>query len=378
MLSTTNVLGEEAVERAEQQLSGAARAFPLLLAVLATGTSIWVSAIAGYERGADEAERIAWIALGLVMLLAAHLIPALYRRMGHFMRIPAIGVWVISLAATSYGHATFFVNAQQDAGAARAASMATPVEVAMPSAGRGLTDIARDQAATERQLARAYARVCERQCASLIATRKGLEAKRKALGVEFSEATKRESQADAAEARKAKLEARADALRSDPVTLRLSQMTGIASSTIDLTVALGLGLLVECVACLMWTIVLGNPHRATTARTLVMQPASPAADDRDASLAVAVAPPAATSEDPPKFTLIQGGAGDEVTGEMLDAVERVEAAVAVGAIRPTVKEIREFLACGQSWASAVRKAGLARWRLDDVDLPRHRSVAASR
>ncbi|WP_069301953.1 hypothetical protein [Burkholderia sp. CQ001] len=53
------------------------RLIALILALGATGTSAWISIVAGIERGGTSAERAAWAAVALVVLLAAHLLPAM-------------------------------------------------------------------------------------------------------------------------------------------------------------------------------------------------------------------------------------------------------------------------------------------------------------
>lgn len=84
------------------------RPIALTLAFCATGTSAWISIVAGFERGGTTAERAAWAAVALVVLLAAHLLPALTRGEPMQIKLPALMLWVVCLVGTGYGHATFF------------------------------------------------------------------------------------------------------------------------------------------------------------------------------------------------------------------------------------------------------------------------------
>jgi hypothetical protein len=77
------------------------------LAVTATATSACIAVIAGSERGGEPVERAAWIFIGLILLLSAHLLPALARTAGSHVRCAAAFLWPGAVWATSYGHAIF-------------------------------------------------------------------------------------------------------------------------------------------------------------------------------------------------------------------------------------------------------------------------------
>ncbi|WP_244122380.1 hypothetical protein [Burkholderia latens] len=118
----------------------------LVLALGATGTSAWISIVAGIERGGTSAERVAWAAVALVALLAAHLLPALTRGEPLQIKLPAMALWLVCLVGTGYGHATFFLSAQQHAGAQRASAIETLRPNAQAEPGRPRDVVARDQA----------------------------------------------------------------------------------------------------------------------------------------------------------------------------------------------------------------------------------------
>ncbi|MDF6619159.1 hypothetical protein NLP61_25765, partial [Escherichia coli] len=50
-----------------------------VLSIAATGTAICVSVLAGWQRGGSLAERLVWVAIGVVLVASAHLLPALVR-----------------------------------------------------------------------------------------------------------------------------------------------------------------------------------------------------------------------------------------------------------------------------------------------------------
>ncbi|WP_233890195.1 hypothetical protein [Paraburkholderia flagellata] len=352
---------------ASQQASAPpiSRAFALLLALLATCTSIWIAVIAGWDRGGQLGERLAWVLIGLVLLLGAHLIPALCSRASPLVRVPALCIWLVSMAATGYGHATFFVLAQQHSGALRAAALRSDFAAPVPIAGRTPADVAMERAKVTRDLARVNAQTCEQRCAGLRVTRTALTAKLAALDVEFGEATRRERLADDARAQQERFEARVDAARIDPVTARIAQTFGVATGTVDLCLALSFGLLLECVACIGWLLALregsasGNGSRNATTG-LAVPPIADAADAAPAySDVVAASQPTACS--PMQAT---GKTGTESETSPSADLARVEAAVEAGDIRLTVMEIRGFLRCSQSRALKMRRHLMSRPSLE--------------
>lgn len=49
------------------------------LAISATATALSLSVLAGWQRGGTWPERLIWIAIGVVLVTSAHLLPALVR-----------------------------------------------------------------------------------------------------------------------------------------------------------------------------------------------------------------------------------------------------------------------------------------------------------
>src|SRR5258706_15974011 len=91
-----------------------------LLAVTATGTAVCLSLLAGWQRGGTLSERVVWVTLGIVLVVSAHLLPTLIRGAPVAVRVMGHLLWGACMVTACYGHATFFVLAQQHAGDARA------------------------------------------------------------------------------------------------------------------------------------------------------------------------------------------------------------------------------------------------------------------
>lgn len=126
-----------------------------LLAIAATTTAACLSIQSGMQRGGLPVERALWVAVGVVLVIAAHLLPALCRPLGWCVRAVGAVIWIGCVAATCYGHAVFFLASARHAGEIRAASIP-----AITPRGRDLTAIARDRADAIARLARANARRC--------------------------------------------------------------------------------------------------------------------------------------------------------------------------------------------------------------------------
>ncbi|MBB5462917.1 hypothetical protein [Paraburkholderia sp. Cpub6] len=297
---------------------------PALLAFAATATAVCLSILAGWQRGGWMVERALWIAVGVVLVVAAHLLPALCRPHGWRLRIVGAALWLACMAATCYGHAVFFLMAQKHAGELRAA--AVPV---VGTTGRDLTTIAADRAGVVARLARVSERRCSNQCAGIRIERTGLAARLDALDVEMAEAKRAESASDRADAAH-------DAALADPVTGALTAF-GLPAPRADLIAGLAFAAVLEAVACFAWLLAL-----------------APAAVPE---IAVTPALQASNAEPVTVVTTVSNGTApvESVAAGQLDDAARVATAIATGEIRSTVAAIRKFLGCSQATAQAVRK-----------------------
>ncbi|WP_278500182.1 hypothetical protein [Paraburkholderia fungorum] len=325
--------------------------------------------MAGTERGGLQSERLAWTAVGIVLLLGAHLIPALTRGAAARVRVPALLLWLVCMLSTGYGHATFFLAAQRHAGDARAAAVQRSADLVSPPsmAGRSPDVIARDQARVTQALAAAQAQRCTQRCDALTLRRKDLSAQLAALHVEAAEAQRREQAADRALAARDRLQAREDLARADPVTARAAGLLHVQRDSLDLMMALCFGWMIEAVACLSWMLGLPQPApKSVHAGETVT--AGHAGQASGSATVTQVSPPQKTA------VAVDTGSNAPVTGGSDNApahgnrphgdypyrgpnaeLLKLTGAITSGAVRPTVKDIRRFMQCSQQRAMQLRR-----------------------
>lgn len=333
-----------------------ARRWTAALAAAATATALCLSVLAGWQRGGTLPERIVWLATGVVLVVCAHLLPALVRDTPLRVRLMGCVLWAACLATACYGHTVFFVFAQQHAGEQRAATAAV-APVAAPH--RNLTAVMADRAAVMRQLAWIDAQHCSRDCTVRAARRLTLAARLEALDAEAADVRRSQAADDRTVAQR-------DALLADPVTSRLAALLGTTAVRVDLVSGLAFAAVLEGVACLLWWLALRPaPLPGTVAAvapvtsvTDTMSPAITAVADSHVGMTVsreAVAESRAdvsaghdavtdSSDDPVADAVVSG-----------DDVARLAHDIAAGRVRPTVADIRRHLGCSQSRAIALRR-----------------------
>nr|WP_086973039.1 hypothetical protein [Caballeronia glebae] len=283
-----------------------------------------MSVLAGWQRGGELPERVVWVAIGVVLVVCAHLLPALCRYSPWSVRGIGSLLWIACMATACFGHATFFVLAQQHAGERRASSLVPEVTNTVP-ASRNLTAIMIDRANVARQLAIADAQRCPRECAALKVRHVALAATLDALNAEADDVRRREASDDRGKRRR-------DALTVDPVTGRLATLLGTTISRVDLLSGLTFAAVLEGVACLLWSLAL-KPRQAAVTTPSVTDPAASGHEPVSPSHGTVNAPvsPAATE------------------------VMRLARDVAAGRVRATVSDIRRHLGCSQAKAIALRR-----------------------
>jgi hypothetical protein len=317
----------------------------LVLAAGATATALSLSVLAGWQRGGSMPERVVWVAIGVVLVVGAHLLPALVRDAPWRVRATGCLLWVTCLATTCYGHTVFFVLAQEHAGERRAS---TAIAATSAQTGRSLTVVMSERATVTRQLAFAQAQRCVRDCGLLDARRTTLAAKLDALDAERDDIRRRQSQDDRSTAQR-------DALRADPVASRLAALLGTTTARVDLLSGLAFAAVLEGVACLLWTVALRSSHstEAVMDGTRMTQPAVAAVTalkSVDASSTVgseAVTCSYERPEDPVPPLSVTDAADDDVS--------KLTREIAAGRVRATVVDIRRHLGCSQARAVALRR-----------------------
>lgn len=300
--------------------SGYPSRWTFLLATGATATAICMSALAGWQRGGSLPERLVWVAIGVVLVVCAHLLPALCRSTPLFMRGVGTLLWVACMATACYGHATFFLLAQQHAGERRASSVAPVVTGTMP-VGRTLTAVMNERASVTRQLATANVQRCPRDCPFLTVRRAALSARLDALNAEADDVRRMQAVGDQAEERR-------DALRTDPVTARLAALVGTTVPRIDLISGLAFAAVLEGVACLLWGLALDR------------QPGE-------------VETPAVTPDVVSDHHVVTSGPAPVSATD--PEVIKLANDIAAGRVRTTVSDIRRHLGCSQAKAVSLRR-----------------------
>ncbi|KVU84275.1 hypothetical protein WK76_24930 [Burkholderia ubonensis] len=375
---------------------------PVLLGSLATGTALCMSAIAGWERGAWLPERLLWVALGMVLTACAHFIPTMCRTATRSVGVAALLLWLGCTVAGSYGHATFFLIAQQHAGAARAAGVTMPANATVEP----VAPLVKARLDVEAALVRLDARTCARNCDELHRRRTQLEAKATWLNAQIEDARRANAAVAETLAERTNAATQRALLRSDPVTARLAVTLGVPESRIDLAIGVILAAVLEGVACLCWLV--ASESCVAPARLRVASPAMASHDqhgagastadvsreqshDCDCSVALldkglregshalagdATLPvtevvmdsvtPVATTEDESRrrndgqmrLDAVAERAPSMTTsgqGPESDLVVTVMRGVATGRVRGTVAEIRRHLGCSQARAIQLRR-----------------------
>lgn len=329
---------------------GASRA----LAVAATGTALCLSVLAGWQRGGALAERLVWVAIGVVLVACAHLLPALVRGASIGVRSVAAVLWLACMAAACLGHATFFVVAQQHVGESRVLAAPVPEPAA---ASRSLTAVMAERADVTARLATVTAQHCPRDCPTLEARRVTLIARLAALDAEVEDVRRQMAERDHATTQR-------DARLTDPVTARLAALLGTTVARVELLTALAFAAILEGTACLLWALTLVSRQCSEAPVALSHAPVVAPAEPLTAAVACATdvtAPPVTAVTPGANETTGSHGPHDApVTPHPADAsqdsdVTRLAQAIATGQLRPTVNGIRQFLGCSQARAITLRR-----------------------
>lgn len=346
----------------------------LALAIAATSTAACMSMLAGWQRGGWLAERLVWVATGLVLVTSAHLLPALLRGTPALVRVMGSVLWVACLATACIGHAVFFVSAQRHAGELRVSALPAAQP---PTAARSLTTVMAERAAVTAQLAAANARYCTGTCTTLEARRTTLAARVDALNAEADD-IRRQQIADQ------RITTRRDALRADPITSRLAALLGVPVALIDLLFGSLFAAVLEGVACLLWMVALSSPSLP-----VVREPTPPViatvATTADATALMTEVAANVTNAIPPAVAPVTASHADGTLRRKTSTVRRSDTVrsdaqgndgqsasfasdyingnltqlahdIAGGLLRPTVADIRRHLGCSQAKAVSLRRA----------------------
>lgn len=326
------------------------------LAIGATGTAVSLSVLAGLQRGGTLPERAVWIALGILLVVSAHLLPALTRGASAVARGVGGVLWPACFVAVCYGHAGFFLLAQRHAGELRSSTVTVSPVV---TTGRSLTVVMAERAAVIAQLTAIDARRCTGDCRTLDGRRTTLTARLDALNAEADDVRRIEAERDRGTTQR-------DALLADPVTSRLAALLGTTTGRVDLLSGLAFATVLEGVACLLWTVALRQsslPVSVTTAIGATTPEATPLGEVAIASQpeVTAVTANHASKATSHESSEVSHASPDDpvmplpVADSTDDDVARLALEVAAGFVRPTVADIRRYRNCSQARAVALRR-----------------------
>jgi hypothetical protein len=327
-----------------------------------------MSMLAGWQRGGWLSERVVWVAIGVVLVVSSHVLPALSRSAPFAVRCGAVALWAACMAATCYGHATFFLLSQQHAGERRAEAV-MPLSVApAASTGQNLAALAAERASVVTDLAAAKSRRCSSDCTAARLKRASLAARLDALNIEVDEARRQEMTDDRYAAQADRVSALRDAARADPTTTRLAGLLGIAPARVDLLSGMGFAGVLECVACLFWLVAL-QPCDSVITDAATLHQAVPVTTSHEA-VTSSQAIPVTASHDSTAFGHGPVGEVDAPQlGQSESELDRLIEEIAAGRLRATVADIRRHLGCSQSRASSLRRELLQHDPPDQAVLP---------
>jgi hypothetical protein len=312
---------------------------PLLLALLATMTSLGIAALSGLQRGGALPEQFANIALAVAAVLATHLLPTLCRTKSLAVRCGAACMWFVSLVVVFYGQMTFFLLAQQHAGDLRAEA-SPEAKLILPVAAtpmRSLTAISKEQERVRTLLAANNDRHCDGDCSAQRMRREVLTAKLDALTTEADEVKRHQAKNDRLAALADRATRLRDSLRDDPVTARLSALTGLDEQRLNLLLALVCAGVLDCLGSLCWWLAFdGGRVAVTTGATDVVVSGDPSRRD-----------PVNPDPETPADTDVP--VVNEYDGRLMQLVRDV----AAGKLRPTVGGIRKHFSCAQGTATQL-------------------------
>lgn len=323
------------------------------LATIATGTAVSLSILTGLQRGGTWPERLVWITVGIVLVVSAHLLPALVRTAPLAVRGVAGVLWIGCMAGAGYGHATFFLLAQRHAGEQRANAIAP---VASIHSRRSLTTVMAERASAIAQLTAVEAKRCTGDCRTLNSHRVTLTAKLDALNAEADDIRRNETERD-------RVMAQRDALLADPVTSRLAALLGTTAARVDILSGLAFAGVLEGVACLLWTVALRPSPTASAVPTATLPAVTPVAavttsmEPAVTNVTVDRAPKVVVRRTEPNSHATPGTPLASLSGTVVtdDELTQLAQEIAAGRVRATVADIRRHLGCSQAKAAILRR-----------------------
>lgn len=321
------------------------------LALAATGTALCLSVSVAWHRVPILREQVLRAAVTILVTLGVHLLPVLVQAsiqkarsaVRAMWRLVAGLLWLMGMMWVLYGHATFMLSVQENAGQARAEAVEPLTQTKksiQQQSSRGLTEIAEETAKIIAEQSRLAAFSCSTYCTSLLAKRAILAARVDALSIEANEVRRLQAERDRQEQAVAREQARRDAARDDAVMAAVSAWMHIPIAMLHWIMAVGLAVFLEGFATLCWVLALlpAESHvpvsRTPDQHTITLE----VHDGDDVFLKPASDVPADNCDPDSSYET---------------RLRRARQAVQSGQIKCTVRAVRLYLGCGSDTASSI-------------------------
>lgn len=295
------------------------------LAIFATGISISLSVLTGWQLGDSVLTKIMMAAAGVLAVMGAHLMPAICASAAPGARVVGLSLWLFCLLYAAFSHANFFLSSQQRAGVQREISiMANPV-VGKPQ--KELIEVLNDRIKVQTELAKIQL-LCRDVCVKWAPAKANLEARIALLNAQESEARSWQKKLDQRQIRQ-------DVAREDIVLVRFAGWFNVTVAQLELLMGMIFSLILEGVACLCWYLVL-RPRDVTLSQSVTTTVIAPV------TLNASVTNTSQTSQTPslPEYD---------------DQVDQLVKLVKAGIIKLTVASIRKYCCCAQGKASDLKR-----------------------
>lgn len=317
------------------------RYLSVTLALLATALSIAISVMSSEGAGTLSQQPLPLV--GVLAVIFAHLLPALSREAGSWVRVLSWGVWVACIAFVGYVHTAFFLSSQHEAGERRSDTVTQAVSVQKPA--RPVSAILEEKVRVTSALQWAGAVDCRDDCDRRRSRVAPLTTRIQALEAEAEEARRWQAEQD-------RLQVLKHAQQVDPATAKLAQSLNVTEGEVSLVIGIVLAVVLDGSALVLWSLVFRRrdsmPSSVTADETAAVTPVV-----KEAGKSEQIDPESAAAPQPSKIDQL---------------VARVRPEIQAGNLKGTVAAIRQWLGCAQSMASQVRQVLIA----EGVIHPGHR------
>ncbi|MDC8787121.1 hypothetical protein [Roseateles koreensis] len=325
----------------------------LLLALCASTISLAVSVQVGWQRGGSNTERLLLASVGVIAVLAGHLLPSQCSSAPLRLRLIGYLVWSACMAYAAYSHASFLIDVQEQIGQRRVDAIDSAPLADLVAQPRNLSAILEERSKVMFELTRRSRVECEDKCAANRARLTALNGHIASLDAEAEEVRAWKDKRD-------QLDRRRIAARDDPVTARLASTLSVSRESARWITVLPITFILEGLGCLCWSLhfqnrnLAGRGNAVRTARRNELHVA-PAIESVTAPIAVTTKPLPVT--DGTTHSVIAVGSITKQTSrsEIEDWAAVVWPEIVAGRVKPTVKEIRDYLKIAQEKARHVRK-----------------------